>query len=335
MQAVAGILKKPVSANQVRMLFLAVFSLLFAYYGYTFVTRKPPVPVASPIIPGRTGVPTFDFMIYGGFGAMQLNKPLAVTTAGNRIYVSDSDNARIQVFDNTGNFLFAFGERGNDMGQLQYPYGIAGDHNGNIYVAELRLGRVYVFDADGNFRREFAPQLRQNRTIASPGDLTVFDNKLYLTEIRKNQVYVFDLQTEELIQTVGMKGDLLAPNGIAVDEAGSLYVVDTGRQRVVVYNAAGNPVRVINGTPTGHGAASVLINPRGIGVDRAGNIYVVSNLSHTVYVFDREGRVVHQFGGQGDGNTEFMFPNGLHIDPTGRIFITDTTLNRVAVYRAR
>jgi DNA-binding beta-propeller fold protein YncE len=332
MQAVTGIFNKPVSQKQVRAVFAVAFTILFVFYGYLFATRRPLATTAS-VLPGVGGTPTFDFMIYGGFGDMQFNKPLAVTTANNRIYVSDSDNARIQVFDNTGEFLFTFGERGNNIGEMQYPYGIAGDRDGNLYISELRLGRVYVFDADGNFLREFAPELRQARRITSPGDIAIMGDKLYLTEITKNHVFVIDLETEELIQTVGMRGDLLAPNGIAVDQAGYMYVVDTGRQRVVVYNPDGNPVRVINGTSTGHGIGSVLINPRGIGVDRQGNIYVVSNLSHTVYVFDREGRQLHSFGGQGDGNTNFMFPNGLHVDPAGRILITDTTLNRVAVYR--
>ena len=332
MQAVTGVLNKPIGQKQVRLLFSIIFTLLFGLYGYLFVTRRP-LTQAVAIIPGVAGVPTFDFMIHGDFGEMQFNKPLAVTVANGRIYVSDSDNARIQVFDNAGSFLFAFGERGTEIGQLQYPYGIVGDSDGNIYVSELRLGRVYVYSAEGEFQREFATTAREANLITSPGDIAIVGNTLYLTEITNNHVLVFNLETEELVKIVGMKGDLLAPNGIAVDEAGYMYVVDTGRQRVVVYNPDGNPVRVINGTPNGHGLASVLINPRGIGVDRAGNIYVVSNLSHTVYVFNREGQVVHQFGGQGDGNTNFMFPNGLHVDPAGRILVTDTTINRVAVYR--
>jgi DNA-binding beta-propeller fold protein YncE len=333
MQSVIGVLNKPIGQKQVKILFIVMFSILFTFYGYSFLTRKPPAPVVSTILPGRAGVPTFDFMIHGGFAEMQFKKPLAVTVANGRIYVSDSDNARIQVFDNTGNFLFTFGERGYGAGEMQYPYGIAGDRNGNIYVSELRLGRVQVYDGDGTFLREFAPDARQDGRITSPGDMVIMDNTLYLTEITQNHVLLFNLETEELVKTVGMRGDLLAPNGIAVDQSGYMYVVDTGRQRVVVYNPDGNPVRVINGTPTGHGTGSVLINPRGIGVDRAGNIYVVSNLSHTIYVFDQEGKQTHQFGGQGDGNTEFMFPNGLYVDPAGRILITDTTINRVAVYR--
>lgn len=307
------------------------------FYGYTFITRRPPAPVGNVVLPGRAGVPVFEKLIYGGFGELQFDKPMAVTVANNRIYISDSNNGRVQVFDNNGGFLFVFGEKGREDGQFLFPYGIAGDRAGNIYVAELYLSRIQVYDADGNYLRNFATELFKTGVIRRPGDITIAGDTMYVTDINEStadsKVLLIDLETEQLVQRVGLRYDLMAPNGIAVDEAGYMYVVDTGRQRVVVYNPEGNPVRVINGTPSGHGANSVLINPRGIALDRAGNIYVVSNLSNMVYVFNREGKQIHSFGGQGDDMGQFMFPNGLHIDSTGRMFITDTINQRVAVYR--
>lgn len=289
----------------------------------------------SVVVPGRSGVPVFERMIYGGFGELQFDKPMAVTTANNRVYISDSNNGRVQVFSDSGEFLFTFGEKGSEAGQFLYPYGLAADRDGNIYVSELYLSRVQVYTADGEYIEDFAKELTDSKVLASPGDITIVGNTMYVTDLSQNQVLLIDLETEELIDSVGLRYDLMAPNGIAVDEAGYMYVVDTGRQRVVVYKPDGNPVRIINGTPTGHGAASVLVNPRGIGVDRAGNIYVASNLTHTIYVFNREGQQVHSFGGQGDGTDQFAFPNGLHVDSVGRIYITDTSNQRVAVYRTR
>lgn len=335
MQAVSSIINRPVSQKNARILFAVLLLLIFAAYGYLFVTRRPPASSFGGVLPGRAGVPVFDMMIHGGFGELQFDKPMAVTVAHGRIYISDTNNARVQVFDNAGAFLFTFGERGREAGQFLYPYGIAGDRNGNVYVSELYLSRIQVYDADGKYLRDFAADLVEKGILHAPGDITIIGDTMYVTDLSKDysKVLLIDLKTEQLIKQVGLRYDLQAPNGVAVDEAGFIYVVDTGRQRVVIYNPDGNPVRVINGTPNGHGIGSVLMNPRGIGLDRAGNIYVVSNMTHTVYVFNREGRQIHAFGGQGDGNTNFMFPNGLHIDSTGRIFITDTTNQRVAVYR--
>lgn len=333
MQTIGSALIRPVDNRVSRKAYIIAFALVMAFYGVLFVTGRTPASTISPILPVRPGIPVFDKMIYGGFGEMQFDKPMAVTTAHGRIYVSDSNNARVQVFDNNANFLFAFGERGREAGQFLYPYGIAGDRNGNVYVAELYLSRIQVYNTDGEYQRDFAAGLVETGIIQSPADITIVDKQMYLTDVSRNRVLVIDLETEELVRTIGLEYDLMAPNGVAVDDAGNVFVVDTGRQRVVVFAPDGNPVRVINGTPTGHGINSVLINPRGIGVDRSGNIYVASNLSHTVYVFDREGKQIHSFGGQGDGNEQFMFPNGLYVDHTGRILITDTSNQRVALYR--
>jgi DNA-binding beta-propeller fold protein YncE len=315
-------------------MYMAAFMLVMSYFAFHFITGQAPASIGV-ILPSGPGVATFDKMIYGGFGDLQFDKPMAVTTAHGRVYISDSNNARIQVFDNAGNFLFTFGEKGRNAGEFLYPYGIAGDLNGNVYVSELYLNRVQVYNADGEYQRDFATGLVEDGLIKSPADITIVGSQMYLTDVSLNRVLVINLETEELVRQIGLELDVMAPNGVAVDEAGNIFVVDTGRQRVVVYGADGNPVRVINGTPTGHGINSVLINPRGIGVDRSGNIYVVSNMSHTVFVFDREGKQIHSFGGQGDGNTQFLFPNGLHVDNGGRIFITDTANQRVAIYRLR
>lgn len=333
MSAIASVLTRPIERKTSMIVYLSAFTIVMGFYGFLFVTGQTPANTIGTILPSQPGVPVFDKMIYGGFGELQFDKPMAVTTAHGRIYVSDANNARIQVFDNGGDFLFTFGERGRAPGEFLYPYGIAGDTNGNVYVAELYLNRIQVYDADGTYLRDFATALAEAGQIQSPADITIRGNTMYLSDVSRNRILVINLETEELVRQIGLEFDLMAPNGVTVDDAGNIFVVDTGRQRVVVYGADGNPVRVINGTPTGHGINSVLINPRGIGVDRSGNIYVASNMSHTVFVFDREGKQIHSFGGQGDGNTQFLFPNGLHVDHGGRIFITDTANQRVAVYR--
>jgi len=333
MQKIAGVLTRPVSARKTRQLLLILLAALTVAFGYMFYTRRPPAATVSLVIPGGPVVPVFDRLIHGGLGEMQFDKPMGVTAAHGRIFVADTNNARVQVFDNTGNFLFAFGEHGPEPGRFLYPYGLVGGPDGQLLVADLYKGRIQVYDAEGNYLRDFASALSDNDVLRGPGDLHIAGEVLYVTDINRSIILLIDLATEQLIRTVALPHDLLAPNGVAVDEAGYIYVVDTGRQRVVVFRPDGNPVRVINGTPTGHGLGSVLLNPRGIGLDRAGHLYVVSNLTHTVFVFDRQGRTVTSFGGSGTENERFMFPNGLYVDPAGRLLVTDTGNQRVAVWR--
>jgi DNA-binding beta-propeller fold protein YncE len=191
---------------------------------------------------------------------------------------------------------------------------------------------IQIFNADGEYIRDFGAE-NATKVIDGPGTMFLDQKRrLFVANVNAANVLVFDLETEELLQTVGLYGDMFAPNAVTVDDNGYIYVVDTGGQRVIVYNPEGSrPVRIINGSEDGRGQ-SVLANPRGIAV-RGDWIYVVSNLTHTIYAFDKEGKEVFAFGKQGEGNNEFMHPNGMSIDSRGRMLITDTIGARVAVYR--
>jgi ABC-type Fe3+ transport system permease subunit/streptogramin lyase len=66
----------------------------------------------------------------------------------DRVYVADSCNHRIQVFDREGHFLRTYGKAGTGKGELSYPYDICVDHEGRQYVCEFGNSRIQVFDAN-------------------------------------------------------------------------------------------------------------------------------------------------------------------------------------------
>ena len=78
-----------------------------------------------------------------------LNPITFVHGPGDRLYVSDFKNHRVQVFDSKGNFLFLFGEEGDGSGQFKYPVGLAFDSTGRLFVADRNNHRVQVFTVDG------------------------------------------------------------------------------------------------------------------------------------------------------------------------------------------
>jgi DNA-binding beta-propeller fold protein YncE len=73
---------------------------------------------------------------------------VAVDKQGN-LYVSDTLNGRIQIFDADGNFLSMFGHQGDGPGDLARPKGIAIDSDGHIWVTDADQNRVKVFDRQG------------------------------------------------------------------------------------------------------------------------------------------------------------------------------------------
>jgi DNA-binding beta-propeller fold protein YncE len=93
---------------------------------------------------GTTGK-NHSLTIEGDFG-----KPTNVAVdKDNNLYVSDTLNNRIQVFDASGSFIRAFGKAGDGPGYFARPKGIAVDGDGHVWVADGVQNRVQVFTPEG------------------------------------------------------------------------------------------------------------------------------------------------------------------------------------------
>lgn len=73
---------------------------------------------------------------------------VAVDKDGN-LYVADMLNARIEIFDADGNFIRAFGKRGDGAGYFAMPKGVAIDCDGHIWVADSMQNRVQLYSQEG------------------------------------------------------------------------------------------------------------------------------------------------------------------------------------------
>lgn len=78
----------------------------------------------------------------------QFNRAEGVAVGpGDDVFVADSCNHRIQVFDRDGKFLRSHGRAGSHAGEFSYPYDIRVDSNGTQYVCEFGNSRITVLDA--------------------------------------------------------------------------------------------------------------------------------------------------------------------------------------------
>ena len=67
------------------------------------------------------------------------------TDAEGRVYVADTGNKRIVVFDADGNAITEFGSTGFDPGQFDEPVGVTVDRNGTVYVVDTWNQRIQTF----------------------------------------------------------------------------------------------------------------------------------------------------------------------------------------------
>lgn len=83
-----------------------------------------------------------------GPGEFNLPKDIAVGPDG-RLYVVDSSNFRVQVFEADGSYLHTFGSIGVQPGQFSRPKGIGIDPDGNVYVTDAAFGNFQIFNPAG------------------------------------------------------------------------------------------------------------------------------------------------------------------------------------------
>lgn len=314
---------------------LVTFLVQAGLFAYSFITKTDPVNFVDNRLPAVAPVaPRLAYYITGSWGDGALKKPLAVAVADRRIYVADTNNQRVQVFDYNGRPLFRFGSAGEGPGQFKFPYGLAGLPDSRILVADLYNGSVSSFDNQGKFLGYFGEADPKEGVFEGPAGLFVSGDRIYVSDVRKNQIMVFDAAGKKLLE-FGSKGSgegqFASPNAVAVYKE-KIYVADSGNDRIQVFDETGRFLKAITGSkePGGQGT---FVNLRGLGFDGQGIMYAVSSLTNLVQGMDSEGQPLFAFGGVGSGDNQFYIPNGLFVDDQGRIYITDTANARVAVYQ--
>lgn len=310
---------------------LAIFVIQAAIFTYFYLANRDPGKVIGNVA-GVTQAPVPIFGIYGDSSMGNLKKPMAVTTYGRKIFVSDTDNQRIAVFDYDGKPLYSFGKDGTGQGEFKFPYGITVDNSGKVYVADLITGKISVFDQSGKFIKYFADD---QKIFQKPAGLFFFDNQIFVTDVQQHQVTAFTLDGQKTLE-LGKKGngdgELSSPNAVTVTKD-FIYVSDTGNDRVEKFNRSGQFIATITGSDS-LTQGSGFVNVRGVAVDGKGTLYVVSNLTNKLWGIDKSGKPAFDPVGElGDENNQFGQPNGMYIDDQGRIYIADSLNQRIMVYQ--
>jgi ABC-type Fe3+ transport system permease subunit/DNA-binding beta-propeller fold protein YncE len=125
-----------------------------------------------------------------GLGDGQFNRAEGVgMDAQDQLYVADSCNHRIQVFDRDGKFLRAHGQAGSTAGALSYPYDIRVDIQGLQFVCEFGNSRVSVFDAQDRLVEVIGGAGAAPGKFANPWAIA-FDSKgnLYVADSQNHRV---------------------------------------------------------------------------------------------------------------------------------------------------
>lgn len=127
----------------------------------------------------------------GAPGEFNFPTNVAVDNDG-KVYVTDTLNFRIQIFDRDGRFVRTFGEIGDSPGRLNRPKGIAVDSEGHIYVADSSFNNFQVFDQDGRLLLFVGQGGNLAGEFALPAGLYIdARDRIYVADQGNSRVQVF------------------------------------------------------------------------------------------------------------------------------------------------
>ncbi|MFQ5609771.1 MAG: SMP-30/gluconolactonase/LRE family protein, partial [Woeseiaceae bacterium] len=220
-----------------------------------------------------------------GASAEGIARPQAIhVDGGSRLYIVDTVQKRIHVFDSAGSEYYWFPKEPEPG--FEFPVGIAADGKGRVYVSDASSGVIHVFDSYG---KKYLTAIGETR-LSRPTGLAVRPNSgdLLVVDTLASSVVVFDTRNFREKRRTGYSGEaddaLHYPTDIALASDGSVYVTDSLNFRIQILNADLDFEARFGDVGDGPGFFS---RPKGVAVDSDGNIYVVDALFDNVQIFNR------------------------------------------------
>ncbi len=293
---------------------LGIFAILFNIFALTSFA------VASPNMIlftwGSSGSGPGQFFRLGSIG---------INASGN-VYVADIDNNRVQVFDQSGNFLRAWGSSGTGNGEFQHPEGVAVNSSGFIFVVDTGNYRVQVFTATGQFVTKWGTQGTEDGKFLDPRFVAISPNgNVLVADYNSRRIQEFS-PTGNFLDVFEVGTNIF---GITFDTQGRIYVSGASEGMIGVFNGISKAFLYNVG---GYGSLpGQLSGPVGIAVNSSGFLHVADTGNIRLQVFDSSGKLQSIWSPRDENRPEIQAFSQIAINVTGHIYLVDTFKSLIVV----
>jgi sugar lactone lactonase YvrE len=269
---------------------------------------------------------SFPFQLIGPYGIATDSKGL--------VYVADQRVGAIFIFNLETHDTQLI--RNGAEAHFGWINGLAIDDDDRLFVSDGKMRRVLILNSKHEVENQITDGLVDPVGIA----IDTSNRFLYVVDTQQDQVIVYDADTLKLLRRIGTggkthyltsPGDFGAPQGVALDGDGNVFVTDTLNNRVEIFDADGTFISQFGKAGDGPGYFS---RPKGIAVDADGHIWVADAVQDRIQVFNRDGQLLTYIGsGHGELPGQFKALVGVAIDKQNRVFTTEQEPGRLQVFR--
>ena len=242
---------------------------------------------------------------------------VAIHEETHQIFVANHSNDRVEIFSETGEFLYQLG-----VGDLSQPYGIA-IHGDNVYVS---------CDGDDTVSKFSLTEMCLVRRIGGEGtDNGQFNEPAQLTTDLIGRVFIADCDNDRICIH---DPDLNHLRNITLPSLSQPSDVKVSRNRLYVLCPNNEPCMLVL-TLEGDMLHSLITSGRGMDVsyhfffclDPLNNFVLSDDESHSIRVFSPEGNLLHTIGRKGHQPGMFSHPAGVAMTPNGRLVCVSDNRN--------
>jgi streptogramin lyase len=172
----------------------------------------------------------------------QFNDPCGLyVDPSKKLYVSDTQNNRVVVLDETGMVLSTWGTQGSAPGQFNQPRAIDVDHFGNFWVLDSGNSRIQIFSAGGQYNATFGSFGTGDYLLNNPLDMAINNiDQAIVADTGNFRFEVFNNGGAGVTQE-GWFGDgpyqFKEPGGVVVTKEGWVAIVDGQNNGINFYNS--------------------------------------------------------------------------------------------------
>lgn len=308
---------------------LAIIIVLLIAFGWYYLKGKNPLDTVQSAVSGSVPKPKYLFTIYGP-QQKPFRSPLSTYVFDNKIYVADTDNSRVMIYDFNGKYVSQFGKKGNIPGSMVAPAALM-ILNNEIYVCDIFQGIVIVYDMQGKYKK-----ILGNLQFTKPVSVAYANERYYVLDTGTMAVNILD-KNGKLIKVVGKQGDkpgeFYCPDGLEVRD-NKLYVADSNNNRIQIFDLDGKFLQELKGQDANNSGGYSI--PRGIAFDQNGNLFTAEMLSNSVSITDAKGVKSSSFSyaepATGELEDSMLVPTSVFIDSDNRLYVTEMGGSRILVY---